>query len=85
MTISNGPSKKNLTVYPPAKILLGTKNSIWGEKEDDIDQFIHQILRIDMFLALITLEEHIVISNFLQNMYSNPFILGDVVIMYDGN
>lgn len=44
---------------------------------------IHMILSIDTTLPLKHLEEDIMISNFLQNLYLSPFLFGDIVIKED--
>jgi hypothetical protein len=82
MTIANGPSKKNLTLYPLAQPPLATKKHTWGDEEDYMDQAIQHIISIDMSLSLRPPEEGVVMSNFLQNMYSIPFLLGDVIMQY---
>lgn len=81
MAITNSPSKKKLTLYPPTKPLMDIEETIWAEEEDNGDQIIQPILTIDMYLGLIPHKEEIVISYFLQNLYSSPFLLGDIVIM----
>lgn len=48
-----------------------------------MDHIIHPVLTIDMSLSLRLLDEDVVMSNFLQNLYFNPFLLWDVVIMQD--
>ena len=81
MTITNGPSKNKLPIYDTTKPLMDTEEPIWREKEDNVYQIIEPILTIDMSLSLKPPKEDMVMSNFLQNLYSNPFVLGDVVIM----
>lgn len=83
MTITNGTSKKKLTLYLPTKPLMDIEEPIWGEEEDSMAQTIHLVLNIDMALALRPPEEDTMIYNFLQNLYSGPFLLGDIVIMQD--
>lgn len=51
--------------------------------EDNMDKIIHPVLTIDMSLALKPPEEDTMISSFLQNLYSCPFLLRDIFIMQD--
>lgn len=68
MIIANGPSRKHLKIFPPAKPSTYKKVPLWIEEEDDP---ILLVLTIDKALYLNKQEEDDVYSNFLQNLYEN--------------
>lgn len=81
MIVVNGPIKKQLTLYPFVKPSFDIGDPFWVEEESD--ELVIPILTIDRALYLKKTEEDIMYSNFLQNLYDNPFLLGDIVILQD--
>jgi hypothetical protein len=53
MTISHVTSKKQLTLYPPAKPNIDLETPLWDDKEySDEEGESHQVLSIDQYLTI---------------------------------
>ena len=63
MTISDGISKKNLTSYPPSRLISDAKIPLWMDLEEEED--IQPLLTIGIALTFKTKTEDDTICNFI--------------------
>ena len=68
MTISNGSTINNLTLYPPSKRSIDTETSLWMDLEEEED--IQSLLTIGKSLTFKTETEDDTICNFISEPMS---------------